>query len=327
METRRLGALEVPAIGLGCMGMSVAYGTRDDAGSEATILHALDRGVTLLDTADVYGGGHNEALVGRALKGRRDRAILATKFGNVPGAGPGGRPWTVCGRPDYVRAACAASLSRLGVETIDLYYLHRADPDVPIEETVGAMAGLVAEGKVRHLGLSEVSAETLERAHATHPVAALQSEYSLWTRDMEARILPLCRRLGIGFVAYSPLGRGFLSGTIGADTLGEGDRRRAHPRFSPGNIERNVALLDPLRAAGARLGATPAQVALAWLLAKGPDIVPIPGTKRIRWLDENIAATDLRLTEAEIAALDAAFPPDAAQGMRYPEADMVKLGR
>jgi len=323
-DSRRIGDLDLPPIGLGCMGMSIAYGERDEPGSIETIHHALDRGVTLIDTADMYGAGHNEELVGRALKGRRDEAILATKFGNTRDAN--GKP-DVRGDAAYVAQACEASLKRLGVETIDLYYLHRVDDRVPIEETVGAMSRLVEEGKVRHLGLSEAGPATIERAQKVHRISALQTEYSLWTRDVEAEILPTCRRLGIGFVAYSPLGRGFLTGTIGGlSDLIEKDRRRDHPRFSQENIAANAPLVAKLTAIADRLGAAPAQVALAWLLSRGEDIVAIPGTKKVKWLDQNIAACDLRLDAVTLAELDAAFPPGVTAGLRYPAGSMRRLG-
>lgn len=323
MKTRRIGSLEVSAIGLGCMGMSITYGAPDDVESVATIRHALDQGVTFIDTADMYGAGANERLVGKALAGRRQSAILATKFGNVLG-----QPGKISGRPDYVQAACEASLKRLNTDVIDLYYQHRVDPDTPIEDTVGAMARLVDQGKVRHLGLSEAGPDTIARAHAVHPITALQSEYSLWTRDPEGDVLPLCRTLGIGFVAYSPLGRGFLTGGIASpDALIEGDRRRAHPRFSPAAMAENAPLVAALRAVADARGAAPAQIAIAWLLAQGGDVVPIPGTKKRRWLDENIAAEGISLDAPALDALNAAFRPGATAGARYPEAEMHKLGR
>jgi aryl-alcohol dehydrogenase-like predicted oxidoreductase len=322
MRTRRLGALEVSEIGLGCMGMSVLYGPRDEAGSVEAIHRALDIGVTFLDTADAYGKGHNEELVGRALAGRRHEAVLATKFGNV--RTPEGRG-AANGRPDYVPVACDASLRRLGTDVIDLWYLHRVDPDVPIEDTVGAMARMVEAGKVRHIGLSEAAAETLHRAAAVHPIAALQTEYSLWTRDVEAAILPACRELGVGFVAYSPLGRGFLSGTISdREDLFEDDRRRAHPRYSAENIATNAKLVEALRGVAREAGATPAQVCLAWLLRQG--VVPIPGTKKVRWLEENAAAAAIALDDAQLAALEAAFPPGVTAGDRYPPGGMKRVG-
>ena len=324
MQTRQLGPLRVSAIGLGCMGMTPIYGQPDEGECIATVHRAVELGVTMIDTADMYGNGKNEALVGRALSGRRDRVVLATKFGNV--RTPDGKP-DVNGRPDYVPQACDASLKRLGVEVIDLYYLHRVDPKVPIEDTVGAMARLVEQGKVRHIGLSEAAASTLRRAHAVHPITALQTEYSLWTRDVEAEILPACRALGVGFVAYSPLGRGFLSGTItSTDALADDDRRRDHPRFAQENIERNLALLEALRALAAAKVCTPAQVALAWLLAQGEDVVPIPGTKRRTWLEENLRAPDVRLDDSDLAKLDEAFPPGITAGDRYPAGQMKRVG-
>ncbi len=326
MKTRTLGRSgpEVSTIGLGCMGMSMAYGERDDAESIATIHAALEAGVTLLDSSDMYGAGANETLIGQAIADRRARAFVATKFGNRRGA-PDGR--TVDGRPGWVVEACEASLRRLGIETIDLYYQHRVDPQVPIEETVGAMARLREAGKVRWLGLSEAGPETIRRAHGTHPIAALQTEYSLWTRDVEAEILPLTRELGIGFVAYCPLGRGFLTATIDSPgALVESDRRHDHPRFHAENLERNRALLPPLREIADRLRCTPAQVAIAWVLGRGEDIIPIPGTKRRRWLAENVAAAELELTPEDRTRLDEAFAPGVAAGTRYPEAQLASLG-
>ena len=318
-----LGALEVPAIGLGCMVMPGFYFAGAEEDSIATLHRAADIGMNFIDTADAYGNGRNEALVARAIRGRRGDYLIATKFGNV------WRPdvdYEVDGRPEYVAAACEASLRRLGIETIDLYYQHRVDPKVPIEDTVGAMQRLVEQGKVRHLGLSEASAQTLRRAHAVHPIAALQTEYSLWTRDAEAEILPACRELGIGYVAYSPLGRGIFGGAIeGPESLAEGDRRRAHPRFQPENLRANVALVAPVQRVAAARGCTPAQVALAWLLAKGENIVPIPGTRRVDHLLANAAAADLSLSAEDLALLDAACPPGAAQGARYPAGAMAKL--
>ena len=329
MRTHQLGrnGPNVSAIGLGCMGMSEFYGARDDAESVATIHAALDSGVNFLDTADMYGPYTNEQLVGRALKGRRDDAVLATKFGfqrdpNDP------MKRQINGRPEYVRQACDASLQRLGVETIDLYYLHRADANVPIEETVGAMSDLVRAGKVKFLGLSEVSPETLKRAHKTHPITALQSEYSLWTRDPEDGPLAACRELGTAFVAYSPLGRGFLSGEITSfDDFADDDYRRLSPRFQGENFARNLALVEKVSELAKENGCTAAQVALAWVLAQGDDIVPIPGTKRRKYLEQNIAAADLSLSAADLAALDAAFPPNAAAGARYPEQMQRLTGR
>jgi aryl-alcohol dehydrogenase-like predicted oxidoreductase len=324
METRTLGqGLEVSALGLGCMGMSAWYGATDDQESIATIHRALELGIFFLDTADVYGLGANERLVGRAIAGRRDHVVLATKFGNAVGADGSRR---IDGSPDYVRSAIDASLERLGVEHVDLYYQHRVDADTPIEDTVGAMAELVAAGKVRHLGLSEASAQTIRRAHAVHPITAVQSEYSLWTRDPEDGVLDTCRELGIGFVAYSPLGRGFLAGRFSSpDDLDEGDFRRNHPRFSGDNLQRNRQLAGRVRETAAERGVTPAQLALAWVLSRGEDVVPIPGTKRRTYLEQNAAATDLELTDDELARLDEAFPRGAAAGDRY--ADMSSIGR
>ena len=324
METRRLGTrgLEVSALGLGCMGMSEFYGTTDEAEAIATIHRALELGITFLDTADVYGMGANERLVGKAIQGRRDEFVVATKFGNV--RGPKGEPLGISGKPDHVRAACEASLERLGVETIDLYYQHRVDLETPIEETVGAMAELVQEGKVRHLGLSEASAATIRRAHAVHPITALQTEYSLWTRDPEAEILPTVRELGIGFVAYSPLGRGFLSGRIRSpDDLEETDFRRRGPRFQAENLERNLELVAHVEELAEEKGITPSQLALAWVLSRGDDVVPIPGTKRRTYLEENAAATEVELSSDELERLEQAFPPGAASGDRYPDMSTV----
>jgi aryl-alcohol dehydrogenase-like predicted oxidoreductase len=325
MQTTRLGANGpvVSRMGLGCMGMTPIYGEPDPAECRATLTRAVEIGVTLIDTADAYGNGKNEILVGRDIAPFRDRVVLATKFGNI--RHPDGRQ-DVNGRPDYVVEACEASLQRLGVDVIDLYYQHRVDPKVPIEDTVGAMARLVEAGKVRHLGLSEAGPETIRRAHATHPIAALQTEYSLWTRDVEDHILPLCRELGIGFVAYSPLGRGFLSGTIrGLDDLAETDRRRDHPRFAADNLARNRALLATLDEVAGAKHATPAQIALAWLLDQGDDVVPIPGTKRRRWLEENVAALDLELSPSDHETLRAAFCQGVAAGTRYPAGQMARI--
>ena len=318
MPTRRLGALTVSAQGLGCMGMSDAYGTSDDATSIATVHRALDLGVTLLDTSDYYGNGHNEELLGRALAGhRREQAVLATKFGF---ANRLGEPTQIRGDAAYVREACDASLRRLGVDHIDLYYQHRVDPDVPIEETVGAMAELVAAGKVRHLGLSEASARTIRRAHAVHPIAALQSEWSLWTRDLQDEIAPVCRELGIGVVPFSPLGRGFLTGRLtSVDSLEEGDMRRTQPRFADGNLKRNLAIVDALNDLAARRGVTAGQLALAWVQHRGDDVVPIPGTRRQKYLEENVAAATLELSADELAAIEAAAPADRVAGTRYDE--------
>ncbi|AQV96081.1 aldo/keto reductase [Cupriavidus necator] len=315
-------------LGLGCMGMSDFYGVHDDAESIRTIHHALDRGINLLDTADVYGPHTNEALVGRAIAGRRGQVVLATKFGLVRDpANPATRG--VNGRPDYVRASCEASLKRLGTDHIDLYYLHRVDPAVPIEETVGAMAELVQAGKVRWLGLSEASAATLERAHEVHPISALQSEYSLWTRDAdEDGIVAACERLGIGFVPYSPLGRGFLTGAIRSpEDFDEDDFRRTNPRFMGENFARNLALVDRVRALAADKGCTPAQLALAWVLARGPQVVPIPGTRRIANLDDNLGALAVRLDAQDLADIDAVFPAGAAAGTRYAAQVMALLAR
>ncbi len=320
MQTRKLGrsGLEVSALGLGCMGMSDFYSGRDDAESEATLLHALDRGITFFDTADVYGPHHNEELVGRVLRPHRSRVVLATKFGILRDPkNPAYRG--VSGKPEYVRQACEASLQRLGVDVIDLYYMHRADPQVPIEETVGAMAELVRQGKVRFLGLSEVNAETLRRAHRVHPITALQSEYSLWTRDPEDSVLAACRELGVGFVPYSPLGRGFLTGQIRRfEDLEPDDYRRLSPRFQGENFNRNLQLVAHIEQLAAKKKCTPAQLALAWVLARGEDFVPIPGTKRRKYLDENLGALEVRLTSEDLAAIDAIAPRGVAAGDRYP---------
>ena len=316
MTTRTLGpsGVVVSALGLGCMGMSDTYGAADEADSVATIHRALDLGVSFLDTADVYGDGHNEELVGRAIAGRRDEVVLATKFslGRVDGV------MRIDGRPDNVRACCEASLRRLGTDRIDLYYQHRVDPTVPIEDTVGAMAELVAAGKVRHLGLSEASARSLERAVAVHPITALQSEWSLWTRDLEDEVLSVARRLGIGIVPFSPLGRGFLTGAITSpDDFEPGDYRRENPRFQGENFARNLQLVDEVGRVAADKGCTAGQVALAWVMAQGDDVVPIPGTKRRAYLEENVGAVAVELTAEDLARLDAIAPRDVAAGGRY----------
>jgi aryl-alcohol dehydrogenase-like predicted oxidoreductase len=323
MRKRTLGqGLEVSAIGLGCMGMSEFYGTADEGDATATIHRALELGVTLLDTADMYGPFTNERLVGRAIAGRREQVVLATKFGNV--RGEHGERLGIRGDAGYVRQACDASLERLGVDHLDLYYQHRVDKSVPIEETVGAMAELVAAGKVRHLGLSEASAETIRRAHAVHPITALQSEYSLWTRDPEGRVLPTVRELGIGFVAYSPLGRGFLSGRFTSpDDFPEGDFRSRHPRFQGENFARNLELVDRVREIAEEKGVTPGQLALAWVLHRGDDIVPIPGTTAVRHLEENASALAIELTDDDLERIDDAAPPGVAAGDRYSDMSTI----
>ncbi|MDF1594366.1 MAG: aldo/keto reductase [Desulfobacterales bacterium] len=325
MKKRKLGQqLEVSAMGLGCMGMSSAYGERDDAQSILTIHRAIDLGLYFLDTSDKYADGRNEELLGRALAGKRDKVVLATKFGNIrlPDGSSG-----ACGKPEYVIEACEKSLKRLGTDVIDLYYVHRVDAAVPIEDTVGAMARLVEAGKVRHIGLSEAGPGTIRRAHATHPVAALQTEYSLWTRDVESEILPICRELNIGFVSYAPLGRGFLTAAIQRpEDLIAKDRRHAHPRFKPENMAKNLALLDPLRRIAGELNCKPGQAALAWVLAQGNDIVPIPGTKRISYLEENLAALDIALSESQKSDLEKTFKPGAAAGERYPAKQLGVIG-
>jgi len=328
MQTRELGrsGLFVSALGLGCMGMSEFYGDGEEAESIATIHRAIELGVTFLDTADVYGMGQNEELVVKAIKDRRDEVILATKFGNVRAADGGFVG--INGKPEYVRSACEASLLRLKVDVIDLYYQHRVDPDTPIEDTVGAMAELVDQGKVRYLGLSEAVPDTIRRAQKVHPIAALQTEYSLWSREPEGELLDTVRQLGIGFVAYSPLGRGFLTAKITSlDELAEDDWRRSMPRFEQENFRRNMELVERIRALAADKGCTPAQLALAWLLAQGEDIVPIPGTKRRRYLEENVGALDVRLTPEEFAEIDTILPPGAAAGPRYPERGMRTINR
>ncbi|MEU3713308.1 aldo/keto reductase [Streptomyces catenulae] len=323
--TRRLGALEVSAQGLGCMGMSHGYGASDDAMSLATLHRALDLGVTLLDSSDFYGAGHNEELLGRLLAERRDEVVLATKFGF---ANRLGEPAVIRGDAAYVRQACDASLRRLGVDHIDLYYQHRVDPRVPIEETVGAMAELVAAGKVRHLGLCEAGAETVRRAHAVHPIAALQSEWSLWTRDLEREIAPVCRELGIGLVPFSPLGRGFLTGRYASvEGMAETDVRRTQPRFADGNLEQNLAIVRKLAELAAARGVTAGQLALAWVQHRGEDVVPIPGTRRVRYLEENLAATAIELSADDLAAIDAAAPADRVAGTRYDAGSMELVGR
>lgn len=326
MRERTLGTdgLRVPALGLGCMGMSFAYATAPEERSIETIHRALDLGVTFLDTADTYGPETNERLVGQAISRRRDEVQLATKFGQAY-ANP---DRAIDGRPDYVRRSCDASLERLGTDHIDLYYLHRVDPEVPIEETVGAMSELVSAGKVRYLGLSEAAPDTIQRAHATHPITALQTEYSLWSRDPEAEILPTARELGIGFVSYSPLGRGFLTGSITSpDELEETDGRRRFPRFQGENFRANLKLVDRVRGMAREKGVNPAQLALAWVLAAGGDVVPIPGTTRPERIDENVAALDISLSGDELRQLDEIAPVGVAAGTRYPEAGMQAVNR
>ena len=325
---RRLGrdGPEVSAIGLGCMGMSDFYGAHDDADSIRVIHHALDRGVNFLDTADMYGTGKNEELVGKAIRDRRGDVFLATKFGNV--RGPNGEFLGVRGDPDYVRSACEASLKRLGVDVIDLYYQHRVDPNVPIEDTVGEMSRLQQEGKVRFLGLSEAAPRTIRAAYATSPITAVQTELSLWSRDAEAEVLPTVRELGIGYVAYSPLGRGFLTGQIKSpDDFADDDFRKNHPRFQGENFERNIALVREVEAMAADKGCTTAQLALAWVLAQGDDVVPIPGTRHSRYLDDNIGALDVKLSAAELQRLDEILPPGAAAGDRYHAQGMASVNR
>jgi aryl-alcohol dehydrogenase-like predicted oxidoreductase len=327
MNKRKLGqsGLEVSELGLGCMGMSEFYGAADEGESIATIHRALDLGINFLDTADMYGVGRNEQLVGKAIGDRRESVVLATKFGNV--RGENGEYLGINGKPEYVKSACEASLRRLGVDTIDLYYQHRVDPNTPIEETVGAMAELVREGKVRYLGLSEAGPATIRKAHKVHPISALQTEYSLWSREPELEILPLLRELGIGFVPYSPLGRGFLTGRFKRpEDLPADDWRRNNPRFQGENFERNLGIVKTVDEIAQAKKATPSQLALAWVLAQGDDIAPIPGTKRVKYLEENAGATEIRLSAEEIRRLNDAIPLDAAAGMRYPEAGMKAVG-
>jgi aryl-alcohol dehydrogenase-like predicted oxidoreductase len=330
MDKIKLGSqgAAVSRMGLGCMGMSEFYGERDDAESTATLLRALELGVSFWDTADAYGIGDNEELLAKTLRGRRDRVFLATKFANVrTKADPAN--WSISGRPEYVRSACDASLKRLGTDHIDLYYQHRVDPRTPIEDTVGAMAELVKAGKVRYLGLSEASPATIRRAHKVHPITALQSEYSLWERHAEAEILPTLRELGIGFVPYSPLGRGFLTGAITkkSDLSEKDSRSQRFPRFTGENFDKNLALVARVKTIAERRGAKPGQLALAWVLAKGADMSPIPGTKRRQYLEENAAAADIALTPAEVAELEAAVPAEQVAGGRYAEANMKAIDR
>jgi aryl-alcohol dehydrogenase-like predicted oxidoreductase len=332
MQQRKLGknGPAVSPLGLGCMGMSISYGEPNDEESIATMHRAIDLGVNLFVTSDAYGNGVNEELIAKAIKGRRSKVLVATKFGNLALAGRGGEggaPALTGGHPDYVPQACDKSLKRLGVDEIDVYGMHRMDKTVPIEDTVGAMKRLVEKGKVRYLQLSEAGAQTIRRACKVHPVTCIETEYSLWSRDVENEILPACRELGIGFMAYAPLGRGFLTGTMKTlDALLPKDRRREHPRFSPDNIARNAGLLEPLERIAAERKSTPAQVAIAWLLAQGDEVVPIPGTKRRAYLEQNCAAADIALTKDEIGALSKAFAPNVAAGTRYPEKQLAGLG-
>jgi aryl-alcohol dehydrogenase-like predicted oxidoreductase len=326
MQYRRLGksSLVVSALGLGCMGMSQSYGTPDDQESLATINHAIDRGITMLDTADMYGGGSNEELLSQVLAKRRNEVILATKFGNM--RQPDGRFLGVNGRPEYVQEACEASLKRLKVSTIDLFYLHRVDTNIAIEETVGAMASLIQQGKVRYIGLSEAGPQTIRRAHATYPITALQSEYSLWTRDPEDEVFAVCRELGIGFVPYSPLGRGILTGQVKSNEFGPKDFRRISPRFQGENFQKNLQLVTRVEQIAAEKHCTPAQLALAWVLAQGDDIVPIPGTKRRTYLDQNLGALDIVLSPEDLRRINETLPRGSAIGARYPEEYMSRLG-
>jgi aryl-alcohol dehydrogenase-like predicted oxidoreductase len=329
MDKVKLGSqgAVVSRMGLGCMGMSEFYGQRDDTESAATILCALDLGVTFLDTADTYGFGDNEELIGKTIKSRRDEVFLATKFANVRKKDDP-RSWSINGKPEYVKSACDASLKRLGVDHIDLYYQHRVDPNTPVEETVGAMADLVKAGKVKYLGLSEAAPRTIRRAHQVHPITALQSEYSLWTRDVEAEILPTLRELGIGFVPFSPLGRGFFTGTIRREKLVSTDSRATvYPRFAEEAFDKNMVLVDRLKAIAGRKGVTAGQLALAWVLAQGEDVVPIPGTKRRTYLEENAAAVEIKLSAAEVAEIETAVPKSDVVGERYTEAMMKSVDK